>query len=94
MQINLSDVYITLVNSNRNFSITKLLTLGVVVMDINSFNHEINEFKQQLLKERKNFYRKFNDFDRKFEAFDREFSLTKKKKLNIDVQLHITIEEE
>ena len=97
MQINLSDVYITLVNSNRNFSITKLLTLGVVVMDINSFNHEINEFKQQLLKERKNFYRKFNDFDKKFEAFNHEFESlkeTKKKKLNIDVQLHITIEEE
>lgn len=67
-------------------------------MDINSFNqnfnHEICEFKKQFRKERNNFYRKFNDFDRKFEAFDREFSLTKKKKLNIDVQLHITIEEE
>ena len=74
-------------------------------MDINSFNqnfeknfnHEINEFKQQFRKERKNFYRKFEDFDRKFEDFDREFESlkeTKKKKLNIDVQLHITIEEE
>ena len=77
-------------------------------MDINSFNqdfeknfrHEINEFKRQFHKEHKNFDRKFEDFDRKFEAFDREFESlkslkeTKKKKLNIDVQLHITIEEE
>ena len=33
MQINFSYVYIILVNGNRNFSITKLLTLGEVVMD-------------------------------------------------------------
>ena len=72
-------------------------------MDINSFNQnfeknfnrEINKFKQQFRKERKNFDRKFEDFDKKFKTFDHEFeSLTKKKKLNIDVQLHITIEEE
>ena len=74
-------------------------------MDINSFNqnfeknftHEINEFKRQFRKERKNFDRKFSNFDKKFENFDREFESlkeTKKKKLNIDVQLHITIEEE
>lgn len=77
-------------------------------MDINSFNqnfeknfrHKINEFKRQFLMERKNFDRKFENFDRKFENFDREFEkrleFTKetKKKLNINVQLHITIEEE
>ena len=74
-------------------------------MDINSFNQnfdenfnrEINEFKKLFHKERKNFYRKFNNFDKKFEDFDKKFESlkeTKKKKLNIDVQLHITIEEE
>lgn len=70
-------------------------------MDINSFNQnfeknfkrEICEFKKQISRERKNFNRKFNDFDKKFAAFDHELSETKKK-LNIDVQLHITIEEE
>ena len=73
-------------------------------MDINSFNQdfeknfrrEINSLKQQIRNERKNFDKKFEDFDKRFENFDREFEslLTKKKKLNIDVQLHITIEEE
>ena len=70
-------------------------------MDINhdfekNFRHEINEFHEQFLTERKNFDKKFEDFDKKFSNFDKEFeSLTKKKKkLNIDVQLHITIEEE
>ena len=63
-------------------------------------NNEINEFKKQIRNERKNFYRKSLNFDKKFEDFDREFESikslkeTKKKKLNIDVQLHITIEEE
>lgn len=70
-------------------------------MDINhdfekNFRNEINEFHEQFLTERKNFDKKFEDFDKKFSNFDKEFeSLTKKKKkLNIDVQLHITIEEE
>lgn len=73
-------------------------------MDINSFNQnfeknfaaEINSLKQQIRNERKNFNKKFEDFDKKFSNFDREESLkeTKKKKLNINVQLHIIIEEE
>lgn len=67
-----------------------------------AFRNEINEFKRQFHKERKNLDRKFKNFDKKFEDFDREFESltfssfkeTKKKKLNINVQLHITIEEE
>ena len=84
MQINLSDVYITLVNSNRNFSITKLLTLGEVVM--NKFDNIVDGI----------------DFTDCVEAMKRAFREKLRseiqrrrddsKKLNIDVQLHMTIE--